>query len=95
MSNKILLNAEAYMILRRDSRDALGRIGIGSNPLFTDYNIFTGLSEKLGVETPEMYDESSEYRPEMFRDSLACILGLEIPVNVSDIRDRLSKIQRP
>ncbi len=86
MEAKILVPDEAYKMLRRDSREALVRLGIGSNPGFTDHNILSRLGDRLGTEIPEPYDEWSEYAGEMFRDSLATVLGIELPASVMEVR---------
>ena len=91
MEDKILVDDEAYLILRRDSREALGRLGIDSNPAFTDNDILSRLSGILGrEELPEQYDEWSEYSAEMFRDNLASILGIELPASIVEIRSNLA-----
>ena len=92
MSNEVLISGEGYLLLRQDSREALGRLGVGSNPCFTDHNILTRLSQQLGRDVPEEYDEQTEYAGEFFRDNLATILGLELPVCVADVRVTLNKV---
>ena len=93
MSENILLNDSDYRKLRTESREALRRLGLASNPSFTNRNIFDGLADALGVvaDFPEEAD-LSEYSGEMFRDSLGEILGLELPVEVDDVVFGLSNI---
>lgn len=93
MEAKILVPDEAYKVLHRDSREALFRLGVSSNPAFTDHNILTSLSGELGVEVPEPYDGWSEYSKEIFRDNLASILGIELPASISEIRVGLALLK--
>jgi hypothetical protein len=80
MTEVILLDDKDYSTLRRESREALHKLGIPSNPGFTNHNIISGLANALGLPSdfPEEGD-ISEYSGAIFRDSLGELLGLEIP----------------
>jgi len=94
MSREILLSDEDYRALRVESREALHRAGIASNPGFTNGNIIDGLARALGVPVtiPETM-EQSEYSGEFFRDTLGEVLGLELPPSVVDVINGLRSIR--
>lgn len=89
----VLLSIEDYVRLRGESREALYRLGIRSNPGFTDKNILDGLSCALGKEGSfTEADEWSEYSGEFFRDSLGEIFNLDIPPSVEKIVTHLRNL---
>lgn len=88
----VLLSQENYLRLRQQSREALFRLGITSNPSFTDENIVNGIRRAIGL-TEISYDkgvEESEFSGEYFRDALGEILGLDLPPQPSDVLLMLS-----
>ncbi len=95
MTGEVLLHQEEYSILRRESREALHRLGTPSNPGFTNTNIVESLGGVLGYsrEIPEEID-TSEYSGEIFRDSLGEILGLELPPLVSEVVSGLRSLSQ-
>lgn len=86
MTGKVILEQSEYSVMRIESREALNRLGIESNPGFTNSNIVQGLSDALGVEVG-LIDEldQGDFTGEMFRDSLGEILGLELPPSTSEV----------
>lgn len=87
-----LLSTENYLSLRQESREALLRLGITSNPGFTDENIVNGIRRAIGL-TEVSYDdgiENGEYGGEYFRDALGEIFGLDLPPRPSDVLLMLS-----
>lgn len=94
MSGNVLLDDYDYTTLRIESREALHRVGIASNPGFTNRNILDGLSRALGLEH-SFPDEGewSEYSGELFRDSLGEILGIELPPSMEDLVSGLRSIR--
>ncbi len=95
MAGEVLLSYNDLTTLRIESREALARLGISSNPGFTNRNIIDGLSRAIGVgsEFPENM-EWSEYSGEIFRDCLGEILGLELPPSASEVVDGLRRVTR-
>ena len=94
MTGNVLLNDYDYTTLRIESREALHRVGIPSNPGFTNRNILDGLSRALGLphSLPEE-GEWSEYSGELFRDSLGELLGIELPPSTEDLVTGLRDIR--
>ena len=93
MEGKVLLDSDDFITLRIESREALHRLGVASNPGFTNANIIEGLARALGSEVT-MPDEMEhfEFSGEMFRDSLGEILGLEIPPLVDELVVKLKEV---
>lgn len=86
MAGEVLIGNDDYRELRVESRETLRKLGIASNPGFTNRNIVEGLANTLGREESFPDDiESSEYSGELFRDSLGELLGLEVPPAVGDV----------
>lgn len=83
---RILVSDEQYLQLRQESREALKRLGVANNPCFTDNDILYRLGKLRELEV-EPYDEMlyPEYAPEMFRDTLGAIVGLEPPAQTHQI----------
>jgi hypothetical protein len=47
-----------YFRMRQTTRSYLGRIGIGTNPAYTDKNIVDALRQHIGLQPAEEWDES-------------------------------------
>ena len=86
------LTDKDYLNLRQLASSALGRVGIGSNLGFTDHNILSGLSDRLGQPEPNRYDEWSLLSADLFKDSLANVLGLELPTTVDEVTSALQSM---
>ena len=86
MAGEVLLNDYDHSTLRIESREALHKLGIPSNPGLTNRNIIDGLARAIGKahSFPEG-GEWTEYSGELFRDSLGELLGLEVPPAVGDV----------
>lgn len=95
MAGEVLLNDYDYSTLRIESREALHKLGIPSNPGFTNRNIIDGLAKATGKahSFPEE-EEWTEYSGELFRDSLGELLGLEVPPAVGDVIAGLRVLHR-
>ncbi len=95
MSNEVLLSSKDYLKLRSESREALNKLGVPSNPGFTNEDILNGLAKALetSFELGEV-DEVSDFSGEFFRDGLGEILGLEIPPAIEDVVVSLRSISK-
>jgi hypothetical protein len=82
-----------YIALRVSSRAALGRAGVATNIGFTDYDILRGMSSYTGQPCPGRYEEFDVAAGEMFRDSLAVVLGVELPTTASAVVAALAQIR--
>ncbi len=93
MIGNVLLDDNDYTTLRIESREALNRLGVPSNPGFTNRNIVDGLAHALGLVSNFPEDgERAEDSGEIFRDSLGEILGLELPPSIEDVVNGLYSI---
>lgn len=94
MTGEVLLNQEDYRVLRIEAREAMHRVGIYSNPGFTNENIINGLANAIGEQYETSCDvEHPDFSGEFFRDSLGELLGLEIPPRVEDVVAKLREIE--
>ena len=86
MTKEVLLDTSDYAALRFESRGALRKLGVQSNPGFTNRNIIEGLAHAMGKEC-DFPDEGdiSDYSGEIFRDSLGELLGLDVPPMISEV----------
>ncbi len=93
MTEKVLISNQDYLRLRYESRETLARLGIRSNPAWSNSNILTKLIESTGAQCqvlPEVDDPL--FYGEMFRDSLGELLGLELPPRSEDVINDLRAI---
>jgi hypothetical protein len=94
MGENVLLADHDYATLRIEAREALWRLGVPSNPGFTNRDILSGLASALGraFEYPETV-EWTEYSGELFRDSLGELVGLDIPPAIPSLVDNLRNVR--
>ncbi len=89
------MNSEELALLRNESREALSRLGVDSNPFFTNGNIISGLIRALDLPFDRTHEqEAVESSGEVFRDRLGQALGLEVPISTDDVLYRLRFLPR-
>lgn len=88
MVSEALLPLEDYALVRIAARNMLARVGILSNPGYSDKNILDALREVADLERLAEYDESTGDVGRRFMGEVAATLGhlgVEVPEPVTPI----------